>query len=156
MQERVADGQELPVTRSDLVLWPLVSVLELGASPSVPARARAHTRDVLADWRMPRRVSADAEMVASELVTNALRATLALTPPQPIGLRLLAVPRRRLVVEAWDSHPGRPERHPVSGSAEEGRGLAIIEELSSRWGARQLSKNVKIVWAELILADGAG
>jgi anti-sigma regulatory factor (Ser/Thr protein kinase) len=149
--ERTQVRQALAPTRSDLVRWPLMSVLELGASPSVAARSRTHTRDVLADWGLPRGLSADAELVASELVTNALRATLALDPPQPIGLRLLAVPRQRLVVEVWDTHPGRPERRTVPSEAPEGRGLAIVEQIASRWGTRRLSKHVKTVWAELLL-----
>jgi anti-sigma regulatory factor (Ser/Thr protein kinase) len=152
MSERALIQQALAPTRSDLVRWPLMSVLGLGASPSVPARSRRYTRYVLADWGLPRRLSADAETVASELVTNALRATLALDPPQPIGLRLLAVPRQRLVVEAWDAHPGRPERREVPGEAEEGRGLMIVEHIASRWGTRRLSKHVKTVWAELLLS----
>lgn len=152
MGERTPVRPGLAPTRSDLVRWPLMSVLGLGASPSVPARSRRHTRDVLADWGVPRALSADAETVTCELVTNALRATLALDPPQPIGLRLLAVPRQRLVVEAWDTHPGQPERREVPGGAAEGRGLMIVEHIASRWGTRRLSKHVKTVWAELLLS----
>jgi hypothetical protein len=32
-----------------------------------------------------------------------------------------------------------------------GRGLAIVEGLSSRWGTRRLSAHVKSVWAEFLL-----
>jgi anti-sigma regulatory factor (Ser/Thr protein kinase) len=150
----VAGRQSLPLPGADLVRWPLVSVLELGAFASAPACARLHAKTVLADWGLPRGVAADAEMICSELMTNALRATLALDPPQPIGLRLLSVPDRRLVIEAWDSHPGRPVRRSVGEGAEDGRGLVIVEELSSRWGMR-LSAHVKTVWAEMPLGDEA-
>jgi anti-sigma regulatory factor (Ser/Thr protein kinase) len=110
---------------------------------------------VLAGWRVSRALSADAEMICSELMTNALRATLALSPPQPIGMRLLAVPRQRLVIEAWDCHPGRPVRLVADDGAEDGRGLAIVGELSSRWGMRRLSEHIKTVWAELLLGNEA-
>lgn len=130
--------------------WPRVSVLELGPVPAAPSRARLHVRTVLTEWGVPRFLTGDAEMLCAELMANALRASLALTPPQPIGLRLLAN-EQRLVIEAWDAHPGDPVRRVAAATAESGRGLAIVEELSNRWGSRRLSEHVKTVWAELLL-----
>jgi anti-sigma regulatory factor (Ser/Thr protein kinase) len=135
--------------------WPLVSILELGPFPEAPSRARRHTKDVLGTWGAPRALVPDAEMLCSELVTNALRASLSLTPPLPFGLRLLAN-AQRLVIEAWDCHPADPVRRSAADQedeAESGRGLAIVEGLANRWGSRRLSENVKTVWAELLWPD---
>jgi hypothetical protein len=103
------------------VRWPRVSVLEVGPVPSAPSRARLHVAAALADWGVPRSLAFDGEMLCAELMANAYRATLALTPPQPIGLRLLANVQR-LVIEVWDAHPGDPVRRVVPATAESGRG----------------------------------
>jgi anti-sigma regulatory factor (Ser/Thr protein kinase) len=135
-------------------------VLELKAVPEAPSFARRHARRVLGGWGMPGELVADAEMLVSELVTNALRATLlleeasldagALGGPYPMTLRLLAS-SRRLVIEAWDCHPGDPVPAGPSDQAEAGRGLAIVAAYANRWGSRRLSRHVKAVWAELLL-----
>ena len=132
--------------------WPLASRLELGALPTAVSCARLHTRNVLAEWGLPRDVAADAEMCVSETITNALRATLALDGPMPLGLRLLAN-RERLVTEALDCHPGLPVRRTADEFGESGRGLAVIEACSHRWGVRRLSEHVKSVWCELLIGD---
>lgn len=130
--------------------WPHVSVLELGAHETAPSCARLHTRSVLAEWRIPRDLIPDAEIICAELATNALRATWALPEHPPIALRLLANVER-LVIEVWDSHPGQPVRQPITDSAESGRGLQIVHGLSNRWGSRRLSAHLKTVWAELLI-----
>lgn len=130
--------------------WPRVSLLELGPLPTAASCARLHTRNVLAEWGLPRALAADAEMCVSETITNALRATRALDDPQPIALRLLAN-AERLVTEAWDCHPGAPVRREAGDDEEGGRGLAVIEACSSRWGVRRLSPNVKTVWCEHLI-----
>ena len=75
-------------------------MLELAAVPEAPSLARRHARRVLVGWGMSADFVADAEMLVSELVTNALRATLLLEAasldaggpgePYPMALRLLA------------------------------------------------------------------
>jgi anti-sigma regulatory factor (Ser/Thr protein kinase) len=135
--------------------WSRVSMLELGPVPAAPSRARLHVRTVLAEWGVPRFLVGDAEMLCAELMANALRASLALMPPQPIGLRLLAN-EQRLVIEVWDAHPDDPVRRVAAATAESGRGLAIVEEFSNRWGSRRLSEHVKTVWAELLLPPAHG
>jgi anti-sigma regulatory factor (Ser/Thr protein kinase) len=130
--------------------WPRVSVLELGAYETAPSCARLHTRNVLAEWRIPRDLILDTEMICSELATNALRATWALPEHAPIALRLLANVER-LVIEVRDSHPGQPVRQPPTDTAASGRGLQIVHSLSNRWGSRRLSAHLKAVWAELLI-----
>jgi anti-sigma regulatory factor (Ser/Thr protein kinase) len=125
-------------------------VLEVAAVPAAAGCARRHARWILAGWGVPDELVADAEVLASELMTNATQASASVDPDEPIALRLLAN-RQRLVIEAWDCHPGDPVPRPASDDAESGRGLAIVHELANRWGTRRLSANVKAVWAELLL-----
>lgn len=136
--------------------WPLVSVLEVGACPEAVRWARRHARGRLGAWGVPEELVADAEVLTSELITNAIAATLAVDAAEPVALRLLAN-GERVVIEAWDCHPGSPGPAPCpvpDGESECGRGLAIVHELAIRWGTRRLSANVKAVWAELLLPAG--
>jgi anti-sigma regulatory factor (Ser/Thr protein kinase) len=135
------------------LLWPLASGIELADRPEAVAAARRHVRGTLLAWGIPADVAGDALMVCSELVTNALRATWGMGGAEdrwPVVMRLLAN-GERLVIEAWDSHPGTPVLGPVEDQAEGGRGLAIVDALANRWGWRRLSAHVKAVWAELLL-----
>ncbi len=88
-------------------------------------------------------------MAVSELMTNALKASL--EEHTPIALRLLAN-HERLIIEVWD----RAATDPVACEPDEetvsGRGLAVVEKLSNRWGFKRVSFSLKVVWCELILA----
>jgi hypothetical protein len=106
----------------------------------------------LAEWRIPDLIP-DAQLICSELVSNAVKATAALPEVMPIGLRVLAN-GERLVIEAWDCHPGYPVRQPASDSTESGRELQIVHDLSNRWGSRRVSARLKAVWAELLIPRG--
>jgi len=62
--------------------WPLVSFLELGALTSAVPCARLHARQVLWEWGL--QASADtAELLVSELVTNAVHITRAASADTP-------------------------------------------------------------------------
>jgi anti-sigma regulatory factor (Ser/Thr protein kinase) len=128
--------------------WPHVSFLELGALPSAVPCGRAHTRLVLGEWRLGQ-LADDAEMLVSELLTNALRASWTLAYPGAVALRLLADPRC-LLIEVWDQAPGDPQPGPAEDDAESGRGFTVIEALSARWGTRRVSRTLKVIWCELL------
>lgn len=147
--------REMPLDGSADPRWPLVSELELDATDEAPAGARRHLAKVLAAWGVPRGLIAEAEMICSELMTNAVQATWKLAEERPVALRLLAN-AERLVVEVWDCHPGAPARRVTADDAECGRGLAIVAQLATRWGSRRLGPRVKAVWAELPLPPRPG
>lgn len=139
--------------RADAALyrrWPRVLVAETRADRNAPALTRQLARVALAEWRITPGLIPDAQLICSELVSNAVQATRALPEAMPVGLRLLAS-SGRLVIEAWDCHPGYPVRQPASDVAESGRGLQIVHDLSNRWGTRRVSASLKAVWAELLL-----
>lgn len=88
-----------------------------------------------------------AELLATELVSNALRRTKG-----PAALRVRWV-GRVLRIGGWDADPSPPESSPgVSAYAEEGRGLVLIRNCSDGWGWYPLGgrgDSGKYVWCEL-------
>ena len=74
----------------------------------------------------------DAEMVTSELVTNAVKHAGA-----PIGLEVmrLAGPGAVAVI-VTDPSPNPPVKRAPSADTEHGRGLNIVDALSTSWGWR--------------------
>jgi anti-sigma regulatory factor (Ser/Thr protein kinase) len=152
-------GQDLVGSGALFLRRPVAGVVELDVSTEPVAMARRYVVAVLGEWDVPRGVREDMELVCAELVANALEATAALrvlapAGRWPVGLRLLG-DQERIVLEVWDCHPDIPVRSPpdlvASGELECGRGLAIVEGLTSGWGWRRLSARVKAVWAELPL-----
>ena len=89
-------------------------------------------------------------MIVSELITNAVDASIVLPERPPVTLRLLAT-GTSLLVEAWDQSPLDLELQQPDADAECGRGLIVVEALSSRWGCERTEYQRKVVWAELAL-----
>lgn len=95
-------------------------------------------------------VSQDAQIVVSELVTNALRHA-----PGPGGLLLEVTEENRLRITVRDGSPDRPvllapDRHRVGG-----HGLHLVARLCTRFDTRP-TRNGKQVTAELALPDPVG
>jgi hypothetical protein len=127
--------------------WPHQSVLELGALPSAVPCIRLHTTLVMREWGMTALAEA-AELVAAELATNAVQA--AESPPQPgpasqapAGLAVvslhLAADRRHVLVEIGDNDPRSPTLATPDPEGDSGRGLLLVEAISSRWGCYYLN-----------------
>jgi len=138
--------------------WPLSAHLPLGALPTAVPCARTYTRVVLDEWHMAG-MADPAELIVSELVTNGVQAS-ADENGRPrytedglpvVHLRLACDSDRRCVlVEVWDSVPGTPAARSAGPEEESGRGLALIQALSDRWGwTRVPGWPGKVVWAEL-------
>ena len=148
--------------------WPLQTRLDLGALPGAVPCARLHARLVLTEWGQAQ-AGDSVELIVSELMTNALRAC---TDPVagrpgydqegrqlPLGLRL-ASDRRQVLVEIWDGNLAPPVPGQTSLDGETGRGLLMVEAVSSRWGyyypAHQTrgtapdERAAKVVWALIV------
>jgi anti-sigma regulatory factor (Ser/Thr protein kinase) len=123
--------------------WPLQSFLELGALPGAVPCARLHARQILWEWRLTG-LSDSAELLVTELVTNAVK----ISREQPVRLWLLA-DRTRLMILVWDSSPLPPVRMNSGDDDENGRGLLLVETLSTQWNwyFPPLERGGKVVWA---------
>jgi len=115
---------------------------ELAAVPVV----RAGTRRLLTLWRVEPDAIDTAELVVSELVSNAVKAT----PPDDefIAVRIIAI-NGQVSVEVW-SPPDADElvATQVGPDSENGRGLAIVEAVSDRWNAYRARDGGLVVWAQ--------
>jgi len=103
-----------------------------------------------------RRVSDLAQLVVSELITNAVTASKTPNGPLHIDGRAAAVrlvlqsDRQRLVVEVYDQAPGQPVIREASKDMEGGRGLLVVAQSARQWGWNRLvGQHGKVVWAEL-------
>ena len=118
--------------------------VELAHDPDSPAAARRALGD-LAD-HLPRRRLQDAELLVSELVTNAIRHA-GLDDGDTITLSVEASDRA-LRIEVSDPGPGFAPAEPYPDSDHpSGWGLYLVRELSDRWGVERNA--LTRVWFEL-------
>lgn len=117
--------------------------------------SRRALRESLAGWGATHLID-DAQVVLSELVTNAIRHADVPAGTQVLVCLDLDATRLRIEVSDGDdcSLPVKWERW--TGSSEVGRGLRVVDELtSSRWGVEVRRTGIgKTVWAELLRARG--
>jgi anti-sigma regulatory factor (Ser/Thr protein kinase) len=127
---------------------PLQDFLELAALPGAVPCARLHARQVLWEWGYGD-LNDRAELLVSELVTNAVAASAELARAAAVGLWLLS-DRARILILVRDASPGAPVGQDPGLDAENGRGLLLVDAVSSRWGwYPDAAGTGKIVWAEL-------
>jgi anti-sigma regulatory factor (Ser/Thr protein kinase) len=111
--------------------WPLRSFLELGAYPTAVSCARLHAKHVLREWCLTQ-VSDNAELLVSELVTNAIRAPTPEVTIAVVRLWLLSN-QARLLIMVQDDSTQPPVRAEPDMDAESGRGLLLVDAISERW-----------------------
>ena len=136
----------------------LTSGMTLAAVPTAVRLARLFTRQRLSQWGLNQLIS-DAELVLSELVTNAVNAT-GTTNPRPRWSELhnlalitvrLVVTADSLVIEVWDRDPSPPVPKEAAEAEEAGRGLLIVGALCRRWNYFYPESGGKAVWGELVI-----
>jgi anti-sigma regulatory factor (Ser/Thr protein kinase) len=110
---------------------PLETCLELWAVPRAVPCARQHTRWALGEWNLDR-VRDSAELVVSELITNAVQASCHTGENLPVRLRL-AAEVTHLSIRVWDCSPRPPRPADAADTDEAGRGLLIVDILSTCW-----------------------
>jgi anti-sigma regulatory factor (Ser/Thr protein kinase) len=156
---RVGTREAIPPSHHghDLEHWPLRDTLTLGATQSAVPSARAHLRQLLLGWGQAE-LGADAAVVVSELVTNAVVASAELGPAAAPVLVWLGSDSHCVLLAVGDASPRPPVRLDLEPEAEGGRGLALVETLSSRWGWHftGIAGLIKVVWAEWRLPFGPG
>lgn len=97
------------------------------------------------------RYADDAEIITSELVTNAMQHASS-DPAEKIGVTLMRVwGQEALAVVVTDSSPTPPVRLNTTADSTHGRGLQVVEALSAHWGWHPEADG-KAVYA--VIADG--
>ncbi|CAM5333862.1 SpoIIE family protein phosphatase OS=Streptomyces tendae OX=1932 GN=GUR47_01220 PE=4 SV=1 [Streptomyces tendae] len=120
-----------------------VAEWRLARDPAEAGRARAAVREQLHDWGLPG-LAGTAELLAGELVTNALRHSHA----EPVELRLVRADT--LLCEVDDDDHDLPALKSAGPDDEAGRGLRVVSTLAREWGAGR-TESGKTVWFELTL-----
>ncbi|MEW9518287.1 ATP-binding protein [Streptomyces tubercidicus] len=112
-----------------------------------PGTARQLLESVLADWLICSKCADSAQLLVSELVTNAvmhgcgpvqLSVTREWSSGEPCSLRIAVT----------DASPEPARRRQTASSDERGRGLAIVDMLADRWGQDVLGAG-KRIWFEV-------
>lgn len=126
--------------------WPLRTSLELHAQPSAPRSARLHSRHVLQKWNLAH-LGEPAELIISELVTNAIQASCAVRAGLVVQFAMFSN-RQRLLIQVRDTSNQLPVAASSADTTETGRGLILVNSLSSAWGWNA-QPDGKVVWALL-------
>jgi Histidine kinase-like ATPase domain len=122
-----------------------MSHLELGALDSAVPCARLHTRQVVREWGRPD-LADTAELLVSELITNAIRASVGAMLPA-VALWLYS-DGRCVAIHVWDGSGEMPVRRDADADADSGRGLLLVDSLSRDWGSYPRAGG-KVVWARI-------
>ena len=127
-----------PLRRSEHAL---VRHLDLAPVPASVSAARRFAREVLAATHADAEQSHTAELLVSELVTNAI---LHARTPLQVGL---VVDGGQVLVCVADQVADSPELAPQlhSRTRPGGRGLALVADLSEAWGTARYAGG-KTVW----------
>lgn len=131
----VAEPRTDDDAQPDQVTWVVLPV------PEAIASIRRSVADALRAWGEVDLVE-DAQLVVSELATNALRH--AVTPFRVVLDRVGPV----VVIGVEDRSPHEPAARVALAHQPHGRGIALVEQLAARWGTRAVDEG-KVVWAEL-------
>ncbi|MEV5970559.1 SpoIIE family protein phosphatase [Streptomyces sp. NPDC051921] len=139
----VASAERIPPDR--IAEW------EVPNDPSAVSPVRSAAAARIASWDLED-VGFTAELVLSELITNAIR-----YGRPPVRVRL--VYDRVLICEVSDGSSTSPHLRHAADTDEGGRGLFLVAQFAQRWGTRYARRG-KTIWAELPIApdqaDGNG
>jgi anti-sigma regulatory factor (Ser/Thr protein kinase) len=127
--------------------------LDLKPGPESVKLAREFTSVTLLDWQLGDLVE-EAVIVASELVTNAIRhGTRCSVPAADVATVRLAWQRQtdRILCVVTDSSDSPPVLEDADMTSESGRGLQVVHALAAAWGWVMLGACQKAVWATFLV-----
>ncbi|MFF4504365.1 SpoIIE family protein phosphatase [Streptomyces sp. NPDC001401] len=122
-----------------------VATWHIPADPALVAPIRKQVVEQLDTWGL-QEAAFTAELVVSELVTNAIR-----YGAHPIRLRLIH-DDATLICEVSDTSHTAPHLRRAKTWDEGGRGLLLVAQLTQRWGSRHTADG-KTIWAEIGLLE---
>jgi len=140
-----ADDVALLLARTQGLPAAQVSTWDIPADPSLVSPIRKQVVEQLDTWSLSE-AGFTAELVVSELVTNAIR-----YGAHPIRLRLIH-DAATLICEVSDTSHTAPHLRRAKTWDEGGRGLLLVAQLTQRWGSRHTADG-KTIWAEITLLD---
>jgi anti-sigma regulatory factor (Ser/Thr protein kinase) len=117
--------------------------LELAATVKSPGSARRFVTDQLAMWGYAT-LTADAALLTSELVTNAVA-----HGAEPYAVEVVDLDDGVLVTVEDAAHEAVPAPRRQGSEAESGRGLAIVDSIATAWGTSAVPGDGKVVWFRL-------
>ncbi|MFF7231288.1 SpoIIE family protein phosphatase [Streptomyces sioyaensis] len=135
-----SDDVALLVARTRALDADQVATWDLPPDPSAVAGARDEVSRRLTGWGLEE-VAFTAELVVSELVTNAIR-----YGGPPLQLRLIR--DTVLICEVSDGSSTAPHMRRARTFDEGGRGLLLVAQFAERWGTRHRAGG-KSIWAEI-------
>lgn len=106
----------------------------LPPNPSSPTEARAFTRRLLRSWRVASHIIEDAELLVTEVVTNAV-----IHAGTSIRL-VISRASDEIRFDVTDRGEGGVEMRVPSPRASTGRGLFLVNQLASHWRADRESE----------------
>lgn len=128
-------------------------IFRLLRCPSSVPRARALLHAMAGSWHVAQDVLEAAELVLSELVTNALRVRV--PSDRQVGVRVARLEEDGLLrLEVSDAGTGELQVRNPDAYETGGRGLLLVEALAHRWGVQERVGGIgKTVWVELKAPD---
>ena len=128
--------------------------IELSALPDAVPDARRYVRDIATLWGLVVAEIDDAQLITTELLTNAIKASQMIAE-SAVKLRM-RWRRQALRIELWDGSDEPPEICSPTLEAEYGRGLFLISAIASAWSFHRCAGGGKVVWAELSTSNELG
>ncbi|MCP9206533.1 SpoIIE family protein phosphatase/ATP-binding protein [Streptomyces cucumeris] len=141
------DDIALLVARTHRLDSSRIAEWDVASDPAAVAPVRAECVRQLTEWGLEQ-IALTAELILSELITNAIR-----YGTEPITVRLLR--DRTLIYEVSDGSSTSPRLRLAKVTDEGGRGLFLVAQFTERWGTRYTPTG-KVIWAEQSLHNSAG
>ena len=123
------------------------ATLQLVRALRAPRAARAFVAETLTAWNVQADEVEAAQLVVSELVTNAVLHA-AESPTISLDLHLTDGAVRVLVSDGSLGEPDRTLR-PDPRRGETGRGVWLVDAFAECWGTERHGRDGKTVWCEL-------
>lgn len=123
--------------------------LDFESGPAHVRMARSFVAGTLNEWKLGALVE-DAQLVVSELASNAV-----LHSPSEVRVTLRSDGEFWVRIELRDDNPRLPVPVAFSHDATSGRGLSMVDALSTSWGVGRHGGG-ETVWAELAVGGCPG